>query len=532
MSLTSISERVILMEGWRAVLMAVLAGALSALALAPFHIWPILFLTIPVFVWLLDGAVAPVGSRGLRRFWPAFKTGFLFGFGYFLAGLWWVGVAFLVEAEDFAFLLPFAVIGLPILLALFWGVATALARLAWSDGWMRLVAFAAALTLAELARGFVWTGFPWNLPGYALMPNPLMMQSVGLIGAYGMTFVALLITAAPAIFAPSTRKRGVRMVLTSALILLVAHLGYGAWALSNAHNDKVAGVKLRIVQPNIDQREKWKPLNAGPIFRSYIDLSNTNAGPDAANARAFTHIIWPESAFPFLVAEQPSALKTIANMLGTRTNLITGAMRREAGDAIFNSALVLDGEGKIIAARDKTQLVPFGEFLPAQSLLESIGLQQLTRLQGGFEKGLTRAPISLPNAPSFLPLICYEIVYSGSLNSGDTRPGFIINLTNDAWFGNTSGPYQHAHQAQVRGVEQGLPIIRVANNGVSFVSDAWGRIEKRLPYGVKAVLDSDLPQAGPPTLFSRIGNLPILLFVCILLCALVGVRTLNTNRLQ
>ncbi|MFD0917409.1 apolipoprotein N-acyltransferase [Pseudahrensia aquimaris] len=531
---TAIAEKIIVMEGWRANLLAVAAGAASALALAPFHLWPILFFTMPIFVWLLDGAVAPSASRGLRRFWPAFRTGFNFGFGYFLAGLWWIGQAFLVEADEFAFLLPVAVIGLPILLALFWGVGAAFSRLAWRDGWSRLLAFACAITLAELARGHVWTGFPWNLPGYALMPSPLMMQSVGLVGAYGMTLVTLFITASPAIFAPGdgVRKRRVRAVLASALVLLVAHAGYGAWALSRATDDVVANVKLRLVQPNIDQREKWKPENAGPIFRSYLELSNTNAGPQANGANAFTHIIWPESAFPFILSEQQQALGAIRNTIGPNTTLISGAMRRESGDAIFNSALVINGEAQIVAARDKTQLVPFGEFLPAQSFLESMGFQQLTKQQGGFAQGLTRAPVSLPGAPAFLPLICYEVVYSGPLNAGEERPGWIVNLTNDAWFGNTSGPYQHAHQTRVRGVEQGIPIVRVANSGITFVSDAWGRIDKQLPFGARAVLDSDLPVAAAATPFSRNGNFPIALFVCILFFALVVLRALNTNRLQ
>lgn len=534
MTPTKIAERIILLEGMRAHALAIFAGAFSALALAPVHFWPILFLTIPVFVLLLDGAVAPVKARGLRRFWPAFRTGFNFGFGYFLAGLWWIGQAFLVEAEDFAFLLPVAVIGLPLVLAVFWGVGAALSRLAWRDGWPRLLAFACAITLAEFARGHVWTGFPWNLPGYALMPSPLMMQSAGLLGAYGMTFVTLFITSAPAIFAPGDgqRKRHVRLVLISALGLLVAHISYGFYMMSQANDETVAGVKLRLIQPNVDQREKWKPENAAPIFRSYLKLSDTNSGPETSNAKAFTHLIWPESAFPFILSEQPQALGAIRNLLGSRTKLITGAMRRESGDAIFNSALVLDPDANIVAARDKTQLVPFGEFLPAQEFLESLGFQQLTKQQGGFERGLTRSPISIAGAPAFLPLICYEVVYSGPLNAGDTRPGWIINLTNDAWFGNSSGPYQHAHQTIVRGVEQGLPVVRVANSGISFVSDAWGRREEILPFGVEAVLDSKLPVARPQTVFSRMGNVPIGLFVCILFFALIVLRTFSTKRLQ
>ena len=530
------------MEGWRAAFLALLAGAASALALAPFHWFPVLFITIPLFVWLLDGAVASVGSRGLARFWPAFRTGWLFGFGYFLAGLWWIGTALLVDAEGFLWMLPFAVVGFPACLAIFWGIAMAVARLAWGDGWVRLVAFAAALTLAEFVRGTILTGFPWNLPGYAFMPNAMMMQSAEFIGAYGVTFFTLFIAAAPAIFAPGAGERPRRMflVLLSALVLFGGHIGWGFWSLSQHPTVVNEKIKIRLVQPNIDQVEKWKPENTASIFRSYIDLSNSNTGPQTANAGAFRMIIWPESAFPFIIAEQPDALNTIDEMLGPRTMLITGAMRREKPvegkpePQVYNSALVLDGDGAIIEARDKVRLVPFGEFLPFQETLESWGLQQLTKQRGGFGRGLIRKPITLEGLPSFLPLICYEVVYPGGLmDESEERPEWIVNLTNDAWFGKSSGPYQHAHQTRVRAVEEGLPIVRVANSGISFVTDAYGRVLEQLPLGAKAVLDTALPvKRADRTVYSRIGNLPIMISICILFLLLVGVRLINTNRLQ
>ena len=537
---TSISERIILLEGWRAALLAFAAGALSALALAPVHFFPILFVTMPVFVWLLDGSVATVGSRWLTKFWPAFRTGWLFGFGYFLAGLWWLGKAFLVDADGFLWLLPFAVLGLPAVLGLFWGLACALARLAWREGWSRLVALAAALTLMEYLRSVIWTGFPWNLFGYAFMPVPMMMQTSALIGTFGVTFLAFFVALSPGIFAPGDGRnpRRMRAILASAFVLLVAHISYGALILSSASDHNVPRMMLRLVQPNIDQREKWQDGAAPKIFQTYLDLSKSNTGPQTASAAAFTHIIWPESAFPFILAEQSAALAAIDDLLPDTTTLITGGMRREIPvdgsktEHVFNSALVLNGAGEITAARDKTRLVPFGEFLPFQTTLESLGFRQLTDQRGGFAAGSRRETVESQKWPAFLPLICYEIVYPGDMAAAGARPQWLVNLTNDAWFGFTSGPYQHAHQARVRGVEEGLPIVRVANNGISFVSDPYGRVRKSLPLGAQAVLDSRLPQALPPTFFARMGNVPVMVLVCMIFLILVVIRPANTNRLQ
>ena len=550
LSPANIAARIIVLDGWRAVLLAIVAGALSALSLAPYHFSPILLLTFPVLVWLLDGSVAPANSHGIlsgpKRLWPAFKTGWSFGFGFFLAGFWWVGKAFLVDAEEFIFLLPVAVVALPAGLALFWGGACALARIAWGNGWVRIVALAAALTLGEWVKGTVLTGLPWNTLGYAIMPTPVFMQSANLIGLYGVTFITVLIAATPGIFAPgyagneNSQVRAMPLIALS-VVLMLAHGFYGLVSLSRASGTMVEGVKLRLVQPAIDQSEKWDAANEAEIMSRYLGLSNANKGPQAASIGAFTHVIWPESAFPFILTERRDQLASIAQLLPPNTSLITGAMRLEkssaanGGNRVFNSLYVINGNGEIVVAADKTRLLPFGEYLPFQSLLESMGLQQLTRLRGGFSAGNRRSTISLPGMPAFLPLICYEIVYSGAVRAQDeiagARPQWIINLTNDAWFGMTAGPYQHAHQAQVRAVEEGLPVIRVANNGISFVSDSNGRILERLPLGERGVVDSSLPQAGPVTVFSQFGNIPSLMFICLLYIALVGVTSFNTNRL-
>ncbi len=273
----------------------------------------------------------------------------------------------------------------------------------------------------------------------------------------------------------------------------------------------------------------------------YFGLSNANKGPEYASVGASTHVIWPESAFPFILSQRGDQLANIARLLPPTTSLITGAMRMEqAANAeelpkVFNSLYVINGEGETVIARDKIRLLPFGEFLPFQDVLESLGLQQLTRLRGGFSAGSRRAVIDIPGTPAFLPLICYEIIFSGGVRAPEDatapQPRWIVNLTNDAWFGMTAGPYQHAHQAQLRAVEEGLPVVRAANNGISFVADAYGRIEERLALGQRGVVDSRLPQALQATVFSRFGNAPVLVLICLLLAGLLLLGRKSTHRM-
>jgi len=549
-SITRIAETVIVLEGWRAAVLAVAVGAISALGLAPYHAFPVLFFTLPVLVWLLDGAVAPAGSRGFfgvfRRYWPAFFRGWLFGFGYMLAGMWWVGKAFLVDTDEFAWLLPLAVTALPAGLALFYGFGTALARLAWGDGWVRLAALAGALTVAEWLRGTVLTGLPWNTLGMIFMPTPMFMQTAGLVGLYGVTFLAVFVASAPAIFAPGAdadpatgahKPRRMRSVLAIAFILLVAHAGYGFTVLSTAKEDMQPGIKLRIVQPSLLQTEKWEPENEPEIMQRYFDLSNADRGPKAASVASFTHIIWPESAFPFILTQRRDVLASIAAMLPSGTTLITGAMRLEeaadapAGRRIFNSLYAIDGDGEIAAAYDKTRLLPFGEFLPFQDMLESVGLQQLTQLRGGFAQGSRRSTIAFGATPAFLPLICYEVIFPSRVRGTGDAPEWIVNVTNDAWFGETAGPYQHAHQTRIRAVEEGLPVARAANSGISMIVDGYGRVISSLALGERGVVDGPLPQSVGPTIFVQIGNMAVILAVCFLLLLLVVVHRSNTLRL-
>lgn len=513
----------VLLLGWRRYFAAFITGLLSALAMAPLDFFPILFVTFAIFVWIMDGVYADGKEGWLAAVKKPFLCGWWFGFGYFLVGLWWIGNAFLVEAEDFAWLLPFAVILLPAAIAGFWGLAAVIARLFWNDHWGRVFAFAGAFGLMEFLRGFMFTGFPWNAPGYALMVHPVLMQSSSVIGLYGMTLVAFLIFALPlVVFAtprtiPHTRKTPIVLVF----LILVGHVGYGAVRLSSNPTEFEEDVTIRLIQPNIDQGAKFDEAHEAEILKTYVTLSNSTSASGKEGLEDTDYVIWPESAFPFLLTERRDVLTMIGEMLPEGTQLITGAMRAEPGAAgniygkVYNSVYVIDENGEIVEATDKNHLLPFGEYLPFQETLEAIGLRQLTQLRGGFEAGSERKLLLQQSGFPMLALICYEIIFSGELLEPEDgilagiegRPKWIVNVTNDGWFGFTPGPYQHLRQSVVRAVEEGLPVIRVANTGVSAVIDPLGRTLHRTGLGLEAVIDTRLPRAGSATIFSMTGHL-------------------------
>jgi apolipoprotein N-acyltransferase len=518
--LTGLNHTVVLAWGWRRAAIATVAGAASALAMAPFNAWPILLVTLPVLVWLIDGAATGRRSGILA----AAITGWCFGFGYFVAGLYWTGYAFLVDAKTFGWLLPFAVAGLPAYLAIFTGFGVAVARLIWVRGPLRILALAVTLTAAEWLRGHALTGFPWNLFGYALTQPLVLAQSAALIGMWGMTLLAIAICASPAVMTDERRDtpHPWRTPAFAGFMLMVM-AAYGALTLSANPTRFVEGVKLRVMQPNLPQDDKFNYSAKQAVMDRYLSLSDRATGPQSSGVADVTHLIWPESAFPFFLTREPDVMARIAELLPQGTVLITGSVRAPENlppDArvtrAYNSIYVIDHDGSILGIYDKVHLVPFGEFLPLQSLLEKLGLQQLTKVTGGFLEGDRRRLMQTPRAPSFLPLICYEIVFPGVAGESG-RPGWIVNLTNDAWFGISTGPYQHFQQARVRAIEEGLPLVRSANNGISAVIDPVGRVLARLPLGAQDVFDASLPRALPPTPYARFGDTPVFAVMSILL---------------
>jgi apolipoprotein N-acyltransferase len=292
----------------------------------------------------------------------------------------------------------------------------------------------------------------------------------------------------------------------------------------------VSGVQLRIMQPNLQQNDKFNYSQKQQVMRRYIALSDRPRGPKATGVSDITHLIWPESAFPFFLTREADALAQIAALLPEGTVLITGGVRapetvpNDAVTRAYNSIYVLDHDASILSVYDKVHLVPFGEYLPFQDFLERLGLMQLTKVRGGFIPGDRRRALQVPRAPRFLPLVCYEIVFPGDAVPRGERPGWMLNLTNDGWFGVSPGPYQHLQQARVRVIEEGLPLVRAANTGISAVVDPLGRIVRSLPLGVEDVLDAPLPRALPATAYSRWGDGPAGLIVAIALIAVLRQR--------
>ncbi len=528
MKFAPVAHSIVLAFGLRRAAIAFLAGAASALALAPVNAWPILFVTFPVVVWLVDGSAAGRFSG----VWHAALAGWCFGFGYFLAGLYWIGYAFLVDAKTFGWLLPVAVAGLPAYLALFTALGLGAARLIWVRGPTRVLALAAMLTGAEWLRGHLLSGFPWNTFGYALTQPLALAQSVSLIGLWGLTFLSIAIFAAPAVLADDKADTPhPKRAPLIAFMILAALAGYGIARLSIHPTEFVKDVKLRIMQPNLQQDEKFNYAAKAQVMERYLTLSNHATGPQSNGVHDFTHLIWPESAFPFFLTREPDALAQIATLLKPSTELITGAVRAAPSSSAsnlraYNSVYVIDPDGSIRGIYDKVHLVPFGEYLPFQRLLERFGLRQLTKQVGGFLSGDRRRAMDLQAAPKMLPLICYEAIFPGAAVPRGERPGWLVNVTNDGWFGISSGPYQHFQQARVLAIAEGLPLVRAANTGISAVVDPLGRIVNSLPLGAEGVLDSRLPDAIEPTLYVRYGDSPLLLFLVVSL-ALVARRRLR-----
>ena len=513
--MTTLAQRAILAWGWPRRFLAFAAGALGALAMPPFGFLPALAVSLTIAVWLIDGAAAGRRLRSVATLASAAVAGWWWGFGYFLAGLWWLGAAFLVEADEFAWALPFGVLGLPAVLAAFPALGFALSRALWSPGAARVFAFAFGMALSEWLRGTLFTGFPWNTLGMALAQNAALMQGAALVGLYGLTVVAIVVFASPATLGTADgllRRFGLPVAAGAALAGLAV---FGVSRVPESAAATASGVKLRIMQPNLPQDARFGPESREAIMHRYLTLSDRATSPQSTGVADSTHLVWPESAFPFLLDRDARALAQIAALLPPGRTLITGAAREgerlpgEDGQRFHNAIQIVSDEGTILATYDKVHLVPFGEYFPhfLDAGLRRLGIRQFVNVPGGFEPGARRAGLVVPGLPPVAATICYEAIFPGEVVPAGSRPGLILNVTNDAWFGNTPGPYQHFAQARLRAVEEGLPLVRAANTGISAVVDPYGRIVGALPLGVEGVLDSALPGAIAAPPFARFGNL-------------------------
>lgn len=486
------------LAGWRRWGVAALVGALATTALPPLNILPALLPAFVALVWLLDGtAGAPRPARA------AFALGWWFGFAHFVTGLYWISNALLVDAAAFGWLVPFAVAGLSAYFALFPALAVMIAGRA-APGWPRVAALAGAWAVGEYLRGVVFTGFPWNPIGSALQVSPELMQGAALVGAFGLSLVAVLIAALPATLARPGRAGWIALVMAAGLGAML-WIG-GAVRLADAPVDVPAsGPRLRLVQGAVNQAIKWDRTRARAHFERYIALSRA-PGRDGAVPDV---VIWPETAVPAVYDGSDDFPKALAQALVPGGTLITGVIRREGqGDQVrlWNSVIAVNGRGRLLATYDKHHLVPFGEYVP---LARFNPLPKLTAGRRDFSAGPGPATLTLPGLAPFSPLVCYEVIFPGQVVTPGPRPAFLLNVTNDAWFGISTGPYQHLAAARLRAVEEGLPLVRAANTGISALIDAQGRVRASLGLGRRGVLDVALP-APVATFFARFGNGPAL----------------------
>jgi apolipoprotein N-acyltransferase len=485
---------------------AAVLGALAALALPPVHLVPVLLVSIPGLYIL--AAEAP----GARR---AALVGLAWGWGFHLAGLHWLTNAILTEVERYWWLVPIAVPALALPLGAFTIIPALAARLG-APGWPRALLFAAAWIAAEMLRGVLFTGFPWNLFASVWAFGALPVQSVAWIGAHGLGLATVLLALAPLF--------GRRGWLGAGAALL----GFGVFGLLRLWpaEPEPRPVAVVLVQGNVAQETKWREETRWPIFRRYIELTGEGvriAAEEAPGSRVLA--IWPETASPFLLANDPEAARLATQPLPPGGVLLAGTVRAAFGPEgratqVWNSMAVLDSDGRLLETVDKAHLVPFGEYMPLRGLLPV----RLVMSSLDFSAAPGLRTVALPGLPAFTGLICYEVIFPGRV-TGPERPGMLVNITNDAWFGVSAGPWQHLATTRLRAVEEGLPLLRAAQTGISAVFDARGRTVARMGLAETGVLVAPLPEARAPTPFARFGPaIPVGLLALAVLAAALGSR--------
>jgi apolipoprotein N-acyltransferase len=476
-----LARRVSASTGWRRRGLAVSFGALAALALPPVHALPLLWIAFPGLVWLIDGA---------RSDRSAFAAGWWFGFGHFSLGLYWISYALWVDPVRFGWLIPFAVFGLGGLLGLFTGLASAAAHRLAPAGVVRVLSLAAAWVLLEWVRSWFCTGFPWNLMATVWMPVLPVLQFAAVAGSYGLSLLTVAVAGLPAVLAEPGRSR--RIAVAAGLAALAAVAGFGSWRLPAGPMPTVPGVRLRLVQADIEQTLKWRPEMRVENLRTHLELT-LSPGFDQV-----TDVIWPETAAPSFLDHDAAARRAMAAATPAHGLLITGAVRgtdpKVTTFQVWNSLQALNAAGDVVATYDKAHLVPFGEYVPLRHILP---LDKITPGGTDFTAGPGAVTLDLPGLPPAGPLICYEVIFPGEVVDRARRPDWLLNVTNDGWFGLSAGPYQHFAAARLRAVEEGLPLVRAANTGISAVVDPYGRVTEELPLGAQGVLDSSLPRPLP-----------------------------------
>lgn len=481
--------------------LAATLGLLSALSFAPLFLWPLAAVAFCGLVWLLDTS---------RRHREAAGLGWTFGFAHFAAGLYWLALAFGFQADMPQWAGLLAVVFLSACLAVYPALALWLASKLWSPSPARITLFAAAWAGAEWMRGHLLSGFPWNMIAQVWADTPLLLQSARLIGAYGLSLATVAVFAAFALLADGTRSSRRAMLAASVTALIL--VGDGALRLAGAPGDARQSLRVHLVQANIRQDIKWDPARQLDILQTYERMT-----AEALRDGKPAVVVWPETAVQYDVEGDGVTRFRIARLLLPDSRIILGAVGHSYGPdrswiGARNSLLVVGASGDVQAVYDKSVLVPFGEYLPASGLLRQIGLTSVAAGSTRFLAG--QGPVTLATGlPPFSPLICYEIIFPGGVAEPGSRPAWLLNISNDAWFGMSSGPHQHFAQARLRAVEEGLPVVRSTPTGVSGIIDAYGRVRASAGLGEQVVLTGELPPPLPATLYSQAGDWPFFILL-------------------
>lgn len=476
---------------------ALALGCLSVAALPPYYLLPLLAAAFGGLMFLLLASPSPK---------KAFAVGYWFGFGHFACGLFWINNALMMDLPRLGWLIPLCFAGSGGFFGLFAAFPALFCRF-FKGNWPRLLAFAAAWTFFEWIRSFIFTGFPWNLLGTVWAFSDSAIQAAALFGTYGLslfTVIAAGVWGIP-LFCPG-RKNLVSAAFFSALIptLLFA---YGSLRLARYPDGNFSDVNIRIVQPAIPQQMKWKPEMLEQNLQTYIQMSVQDLAPQT------DMIIWGETANPFVLSLQPQYLEQLLQAVPANGYLVTGAL-----DYVYdgekwrplNAMQALDGKG-VAAAYGKSHLVPFGEYVPLRQYLPE-SLKPVTNVIADFMPGTGPSTVVLPQIPPFGILICYEIIFPAAVTDPAQRPQWLLNLTNDGWYGDSAGPRQHLVAARMRAVEEGLTVVRAANSGISALISKTGVVLRRLPLNASGTLDFPLPQSpSVETPYSKYHNLTVML---------------------
>jgi apolipoprotein N-acyltransferase len=495
-------------------LFAFLAGSLGALAFAPFHFFLAIIFSLTFFFFLLAEA---------KQKKAAFWRGFYFGFGHFLCGIYWISIALLVDAKQFAWLIPFALTLIPAALALY----LALFALSYhffctkfflQKTYQKILLFSLLWIFFEALRATLFSGFPWNLLGYAWMFNQEFLQTASVFGVYGLSLLALFVSLSPALFLNKFQLKKPafddKIFASCLLLVLIFAFAFGAKNIADKKNEARPKATARLVQANVKQELKWDPKTRYENFLKHIALTNSKSLEEV------DLVVWSETSVPYIVDDNPELLSKLTLAVPPQGFLITGALRMESEDLsqkFWNSVFVFDEKG-VVKSYDKQHLVPFGEYVPLQKFFPFI--DKITGGGEGFAVGDGAKTVDFGRF-SAGPLICYEAIFSSEVLDAKAAPDFFVNLTNDAWFGKSTGPYQHFDMARMRAVEYGIPLIRVAGSGVSALFDSVGDIVAKTELHEEAVIDVEVKVNSSPTLYQLYGFKPLLILVLLLSLVLV-----------